>query len=96
MLSGEHDFLSFSTAPYDYNETMVELTFQPSDAVQAFTIPVLNDNVLEVEETFTGRLILVGDQRGVSLGRDLADFIINDDDCKFIVNMMIVSCVEMI
>ena len=65
----------------DYEAVVARtVTFAPSDLTQTVQVPVLNDELLERDETFTGSLSLVAGSMGVELQDDVATATITDED----------------
>ena len=60
-------------------ESSLSLTFLPGEMVHTVNVTTLDDDVLEREEEFEGRLELA-EGGGVTLGRSVATATILDDD----------------
>ena len=56
------------------------MTFEPGVTRASVTVPIINDNVVEEEESFNGRLHSI--EPDVSIGEDTAIVTIEDDDGK--------------
>ena len=74
-------FLSYSL---DYApENMREVTFAPSETVKTVQVIIVNDNITESEEMFSGRLTSVSPV--VEIGQQgEADVVIVDDDSELV------------
>ena len=71
-----------STAPADYDATSIALLFGPDTdpAGIAVTVPIINDDIVEADETFFGTIVLSGiAPAGVSLNPDTAPVTIIED-----------------
>ncbi len=68
-----------ATAPEDFDNTPISLTFAPGETTQTVSIPILNDNSIEPDETLA--LTLVNPTGGATLGTpNSATFTIIDND----------------
>ena len=68
-----------ATAGLDYTAaTLQTLTFAATETVKTVSVPLVNDDVLEVAETF--RLVLSSPSSNAELGDDQATVLILDDD----------------
>ena len=56
------------------------MTFEPGVTRASVTVPIINDNVVEEEESFNGRLHST--EPDISIGEDTAIVTIEDDDGK--------------
>lgn len=68
-----------ATAPEDYNNTPISVTFASGETTQTVSIPIVNDNRIEPDETLS--LTLVNPTGGATLGTpNTATFTILDND----------------
>jgi hypothetical protein len=68
-----------ATAPEDFDDTPISVTFAPGETTQTVTIPIINDNIIEPDETIA--LTLVDPTGGATLGTpNTATFTIVDND----------------
>lgn len=68
-----------ATAPEDFDDTPIPLTFAPGETTQTLSIPIVNDNIVEPNETLS--LTLVNPTGGATLGTpNTATFTIVDND----------------
>ncbi|MGL5195485.1 MAG: Calx-beta domain-containing protein, partial [Chroococcales cyanobacterium] len=68
-----------ATAPEDFDDTPIVVTFPPGETTQTITIPIVNDNIIEPDETIA--LTLVDPTGGATLGDpNTATFTIVDND----------------
>ena len=75
-----------NTAPDDYTSvTNQQLTFGPGTTSIPVDIPIVNDNIVELEEQFTASLSLGTTASNVQVDPDLATISITDDDGKTII-----------
>ena len=73
-------FLSYSL---DYApENMREVTFAPSETVKTVQVIIVNDNITESQEMFSGRLTSMSPV--VDIGQRKANVVIVDDDCELV------------
>ena len=72
----------FIPAPGDYNATTSQsVTFSPSDTLLNVTVPITDDSVYELQETFSAMLTTT--DPGVVIFNDTASATITDNDSKF-------------
>ncbi|TXT51486.1 MAG: hypothetical protein FD140_1524 [Limisphaerales bacterium] len=69
---------STATAGTDYTAVAGTLTFQAGETNKAFNIPLLNDVLVELDETVT--LLLTNATGGATLGLTNASLVLTDDD----------------
>ena len=75
--------MSLFIAPADYTAVTRVLSFSPSELRVAVPVPIINDDILEGNETFFGRL----DSQGQPIVADPADATViitedkNDSEC---------------
>ena len=81
MLSRYCVVIFFVLAVLDYTETDIAITLEPSDDETTVTIPIMNDDVQEPQESFLVRLMAL--QTRVQLTQDSATVTITDDDSKY-------------
>ena len=64
------------------------MTFEPGQSTQTVSVPLLNDDVYELSEEFTGRLSLEAGSSGITISQDSAVATIADDDgeCSLVVD----------
>ncbi|MCT7983489.1 hypothetical protein NG796_09290 [Laspinema sp. A4] len=68
-----------ATAPADFNNTPISVTFAPGETIQTASLPIINDSSLEPDETLA--LTLVNPTGGATLGTpNTATFTILDND----------------
>lgn len=68
-----------ATAPEDFDDTPIAVTFASGETTQTVSIPIVNDNLVEPDETLS--LILVDPTGGATLGTpNTATFTIVDND----------------
>ncbi|HEY9836267.1 MAG TPA: Calx-beta domain-containing protein, partial [Vampirovibrionales bacterium] len=68
-----------ATAPEDFDNTPISVTFAPGETIQTASLPLVNDQSLESDETFA--LTLVNPTGGATLGTpNTATFTIIDND----------------
>lgn len=68
-----------ATAPEDFDDTPIVVTFPPGETTQTIPIPIVNDNIIEPDETIN--LTLVDPTGGATLGTpNTATFTIVDND----------------
>jgi hypothetical protein len=78
--------VTFSTADStalavdDYDATSENLQFTSDESQKTVSIALVNDNTVEITETFLGSISLPTNEPGVLLGQDTATYIIIDDD----------------
>ena len=65
----------------DYNQTVTIVSFEAGSYVAMVDIPIINDNIGELEEVFYGMLSIVGSSN-VKIIQDEAEIYIIDDDGK--------------
>lgn len=70
------------TAVDDYDATSENLQFTSDESQKTVSIVLVNDNTVEITETFLGSISLPTNEPGVLLGQDTATYIIIDDDSK--------------
>ena len=70
------------TAVDDYDATSENLLFASDESQKTVSIALVNDNTVEITETFLGSISLPANEPGVLLGQDTATYIIIDDDSK--------------
>ena len=75
--------IGFLLASTDYTATNQSITFRPSDTLLNVTVPITDDSVYELQETFSAMLTTT--DPGVVINADTASATINDDDSKFAV-----------
>ena len=69
----------------DYDDSVVEIIFQPNDTVVCVDIPIIDDSVLEQNETFIVNLVRPIVSSGVEIGNMNKSFLtIQNDDSKHI------------
>lgn len=72
-----------STAGSDYLQQDQQLTFEPSSTSQNIIIPLVNDDVMEADETFTLSLAVAEGAQGVNIASPASvEITITDDDGK--------------
>ena len=70
----------------DYDDSIVEIIFQPNDTVVCVDIPIIDDSVLEQNETFIVNLIRPIVSSGTDIGNISRSFLaIQNDDSKHII-----------
>ncbi len=69
-----------ATAPSDYIATSGTLTFNPGETLKTFTVPIVQDSIVEGDETFTVRLFGLISTNGAQLVTSSATVTILDDD----------------
>ena len=85
-------FIFLHSAGFDYTETNVDVMLNPNESEQSVTVPVLNDNVVEAQESFNVRLLITSSQPRIQLGRDSATIVIEDDDSKYLcMNVLVIT-----
>ena len=68
-------------APGDYTAlTNITVTIAAGEMMNCSTVMVVNDTLLEEDETFT--IMLTSSDTGVNLGNNQTTITIIDDDCK--------------
>ncbi len=73
--------LTDGTAASDYLSCETRVTFAPGQSEQTVNVTLINDDILEVVESFTGTLSTSMDQ--VVIDVDSTTISITDDDCKY-------------
>ena len=71
----------FLPASTDYATTSQPVTFSPSDTLLNVTVPITDDNVYELQETFSAMLTTT--DPGVEIIANITSATINDNDSKF-------------
>ena len=72
----------FLPAPGDYNATTNQsITFRPSDTLLNVTVPITDDSVYELHETFSAMLTTT--DLGMEIVADTASATITDNESKF-------------
>ena len=74
-------YTGFLPASTDYATTNQSITFRPSDTVLNVTVQITDDNVYELQETFSAMLSTT--DLGVVIIANTANATISDDDSKF-------------
>jgi hypothetical protein len=74
-------------APFDYATVSQVLTFSSSVTFQTMSVSIIDDNLLEINETFNASLALENatDAAGVVLQPDSVNITILDEDGKHVV-----------
>ena len=80
----------FLPASTDYATTNQSVTFGPSDTLLNVTVPITDDSVYELHETFSAMLTTT--DPGVVIIANTASATINDDDSKFAVTSLQEMC----
>ena len=76
----------FLPASTDYTATNQSITFRPSDTVLNVTVPITDDSVYELQETFSAMLTTT--DPGMEIIADTASATITDNDSKFAVTSL--------
>ena len=76
----------FLPASTDYTATNQSITFRPSDTVLNVTVPITDDSVYELQETFSAMLTTT--DPGMEIIADTASATITDNDSKFSVTSL--------
>ena len=71
--------LQFHSAPQDYNETQLEVTFTPSQVEQFVSVVIKDDDTYEATESFFG-VLSPGPEGGVIALPVVASVLIEDND----------------
>ena len=74
-------YSAFLPASTDYTATSQPVTFRPSDTLLNVTVPITDDNVYELQETFSAMLTTT--DPGVVIIANTASATIVDNDSKF-------------
>ena len=74
-------YSSFLPASTDYTATSQPVTFRPSDTVLNVTVPITDDNVYELQETFSAMLTTTDPE--VEIIANITSATITDNDSKF-------------
>ena len=74
-------YSAFLPASTDYATTSQPVTFRPSDTLLNVTVPITDDSVYELHETFSA--LLTTTDPGVVIIANTASATINDNDSKF-------------
>lgn len=61
----------------------IDVTFDPNETVQTVFVTILNDEILENDENFAGRLSLPGGATGIMIGQSVSTATIQDEDGEF-------------
>ena len=70
------------TASDDYDATSENLLFAYDESQKTVSVVLINDDTVEITETFLGTISLPDNEPGVVLGQDTATYAIIDDDSK--------------
>ena len=79
-------YSGFLPASTDYATTNQSVTFGPSDTLLNVTVPISDDSVYELQETFSA--LLTTTDPGVVIIANTASATINDNDSKFSVTSL--------
>ena len=79
-------YTGFLPASTDYATTSQPVTFRPSDTLLNVTVQITDDNVYELQETFSAMLSTT--DLGVVIIANTANATISDDDSKFAVTSL--------
>ena len=74
-------YSGFLPASTDYATTSQPVTFRPSDTLLNVTVPITDDSVYELQETFSAMLTTT--DPGVEITANTASASITDNDSKF-------------
>ena len=74
-------YSGFLPASTDYATTSQTVTFRPSDTLLNVTVPITDDSVYELQETFSAMLTTT--DPGVEITANTANASITDNDSKF-------------
>ena len=74
-------YTGFLPASTDYTATNQSVTFKPSDTLLNVTVPITDDSVYELQETFSA--LLTTTDPGVVISTNTASATITDNDSKF-------------
>ena len=74
-------YSGFLPASTDYATTSQPVTFKPSDTLLNVTVPITDDSVYELQETFSAMLTTT--DPGVEITANTASASITDNDSKF-------------
>ena len=74
-------YSAFLPASTDYATTSQPVTFRPSDTLLNVTVPITDDSVYELQETFSAMLTTT--DPGVEIIANITSATINDNDSKF-------------
>ena len=74
-------YSGFLPASTDYATTSQPVTFRPSDTLLNVTVPITDDSVYELQETFSAMLTTT--DPGVEITANTANASITDNDSKF-------------
>ena len=74
-------YSGFLPASTDYTATNQPVTFRPSDTLLNVTVPITDDSVYELQETFSAMLTTT--DPGVEITANTASASITDNDSKF-------------
>ena len=84
MIFPNHWRHDFPSAPDDFGAVATVVTFEPSVADSfILQVDIVEDEVVEGREEFTGRLEVLSNQSGVILGQDIITVTIVEDDGRF-------------
>ena len=74
-------YTGFLPASTDYTATNQPVTFRPSDTLFNVTVPITDDSVYELQETFSAMLTTT--DPGVEIIANITSATITDNDSKF-------------
>ena len=74
-------YSAFLPASTDYATTSQPVTFRPSDTLLNVTVPITDDSVYELQETFSAMLTTT--DPGVEIIANTASATVTDNDSKF-------------
>ena len=74
-------YSAFLPASTDYATTSQPVTFRPSDTLLNVTVPITDDSVYELQETFSAMLTTT--DPGVEIIANITSATITDNDSKF-------------
>ena len=84
MIFPNHWRHDFPSAPDDFGAVATVVTFEPSVGDSfILQVDIVEDEVVEGREEFTGRLEVLSNQSGVILGQDVITVTIVEDDGRF-------------
>ena len=66
----------------DYNTSTETLVFNQTVTSHTIEVPLIDDDIFELNEVFIGNLVSVSDDARVTIDPDMADINIVDDDSK--------------
>ena len=66
----------------DYTGVFQTITFLASETMRSVSVPITNDDVYELDETFTATISEVMDNPNVDITLETTTVTINDDDSK--------------